>query len=268
MTRDDITVRIWHQSMTELDGLDVYKASLERHATKVLEPEQSIEVHGMPKGAYRGRSPTAALSNAFAHHRILDPVLDYAVHAERRGFDAFVVGSYSEPFLRELRSAIDIPVVSVAEATFFVACSIGRLAAPVSNDPGIARLVKQSIDAHGLDRRIQSPRWITPPLSEPQMADAFTDPAHLIQSFAATAREAIDDGADVIIPAEGVLSEFLYNNGFTMIDTVPVMDSFGVTWAYAAMMVKLRSRTGLSVSRKWDYQRADPQLISDLSRSP
>jgi len=32
-------------------------------------------------------------------------------------------------------------VVSVAEATFLVACSIGRLAAPVSNDPVIARLV-------------------------------------------------------------------------------------------------------------------------------
>ena len=102
-------VRIWHQSMTELDELGVYKASLASHAKKVLEPEQIIEVHGMPKGAYRGRSPTAALSNAFAHHRILDPVLDSAVRAERQGFDAFVVGSYSEPFLRELRSAVDVP---------------------------------------------------------------------------------------------------------------------------------------------------------------
>ena len=137
-----ITVRIWHQSMTELHGLGVYKASLERHASRILEAGQTVEVHGLPKGAYRGRSPTAALSNAFAHHRILDPVLDNAVRAERQGFDAFVLGSYSEPFLRELRSAIDIPVVSVTEATLLVACSIGRLAAPVSNDPAIARLAR------------------------------------------------------------------------------------------------------------------------------
>jgi len=94
------------------------------------------------------------------------------------------------------------------------------------------------------------------------------DPSQLIQSFAVTVRKAIDDGADAIIPAEGVLSEFLFNNGVTMIDTVPVMDSFGVTWAYAAMVVKLRSRTGLSVGRKWHYRRDDPELISELSRSP
>lgn len=234
---------------------------------KVLGDQQAVEVHGMPKGAFRGRSPTAALSNAFVHHRILDPVLDNAVHAERQGFDAFVVGSYSEPFLRELRSAIDIPVVSIAEATFLVACSIGRLAATISNDPGIARLVRQSINTHGLNQRIQSPRSITPPLNEIQLAEAFANPLHLIQSFTETAREAINDDADVIIPAEGVLSELLYNNKVTMIDSVPVMDSFGVTWAYAAMMVNLRSKTGLSVSRRSHYQRDDVQLISELSQN-
>lgn len=250
--------------MTELHELGAYKASLESHASKVLESDQIVEVHGLPKGAYRGRSPTAALSNAFAHHRILDPVLDSALHAERHGFDAFVLGSYSEPFLRELRSAIDIPIVSVTEATLLVACSVGRLAAPVSNDPAIARLVRQSIDTHGLDRRTLSPRSITPPLNEFQLAEAFANPSHLIQSFTAAARDAIDDGADVIIPAEGVLSELLYNNKVAMIDSVPVVDSFGVTWAYAAMMVNLRSKTGLSVSRRGDYQRDDVRLISEL----
>jgi allantoin racemase len=252
--------------MTELHEIGVYKASLESHAVKVLDPQHTVEVHGLPKGAYRGRPPSAALSNAFAHHRILDPVLDNAVRAERQGFDAFVLDSYSEPFLRELRSAIDIPLVSVTEATFLVACSIGRLAAPISNDPAIARLVKQSLDMHGLNQRIQPPRSITPPLNEIQMAEAFSNPSHLIQSFTETAQEAINEGADVIIPAEGVLSEFLYNNKLTMIGSAPIMDSFGVAWAYAAMMVDLRSKTGLSVSRGGHYQRDDVRLISELSR--
>jgi allantoin racemase len=259
-------VKIWHQSMTELDRIGVYKTSLERHALRVLEPRQAIEVHGLPKGAYRGRSPTAALSNAFAHHRILDPVLDNAVRAERLGFDAFIVGSYSEPFLRELRSAVDIPVVSIAEATFLVACSIGRLAAPISNDPGIATLVRQSVQMHGLAQRIQSPRSITPPLDELQLAEAFADPLPLIRSFTETARAAILEHADVIIPAEGVLSELLYDNQVTVIDSVPVMDSFGVTWAYAAMLVALRTTSGLSVSRSGYYRRSDVGLIAELTR--
>ena len=93
-------MRLWHQSMTELHDLGAYKASLETHAQKVLGDMDVVEVHGMPKGAYHGHSPTAALSNAFAHHRVLDPVLDNAVRAEQLGFDAFVIGSFSEPFLR------------------------------------------------------------------------------------------------------------------------------------------------------------------------
>lgn len=259
-------MRIWHQSMTELDALGAYKTSLEGHALKVLAPGQSVEVHGLPRGAYRGRSPTAALSNAFAHHRILDPVLDNAVYAERQEFDAFVVGSFSEPFLRELRSAVDMPVVSVTEATMLVACSIGRRAAPISNDPAIALLVSQSIDMHGLNSRILAPRSIDPPLDEFQMTEAFSKPSQLIQSFTETARRAIEEGADLIIPAEGVLSEFLHSRGVTAIDQAPVMDSFGVTWSYAVMMAGLRSRTGLAVSRKWHYRRDDVQLISDLVR--
>ena len=159
--------------------------------------------------------------------------------------------------------AIDIPIVSVTEATLLVACSVGRLAAPVSNDPAIARLVRQSIDAHGLDRRTLSPRSITPPLNEFQLAEAFANPSHLIQSFTA-ARATQSTTVDVIIPAEGVLSELLYNNKVDDDRLVPVVDSFGVTWAYAAMMVNLRSKTGLSVSRRGDYQRDDVRLISEL----
>lgn len=259
-------MRIWHQSMTELQQLGAYQASLETHARKILEPGQSIAVHGMPAGAYRGRSPTAALANAFAHHRILDPVLDHAVRAEREGFDAFVVGSFSEPFLRELRSAVDIPVVSVSEATMLVACSIGRRAAPISNDPAIAWLVGQSIELHGLGARIHRPVSIEPALDEHEMAAAFSAPARLVESFTATARRAIDEGADVIIPAEGVLSEFLWTQGVTAIGRVPVLDSFGVAWCHAAMMAGLRAKTGLSVSRERHYRRDDPALIGDLLR--
>jgi hypothetical protein len=41
------------------------------------------------------------------------------------------------------------------------------------------------------------------------------------------------------------------------------MDVFGTTWAYAAMLVRLSSRTGLRVGRSWHYRR-DPELIQRL----
>src|SRR5437867_1373711 len=103
-------MRIWHQSSTEIDGLGVYKRALEAHAAKILGGEGRIEVHGIPAGRYRGRAPSDALGNPFVHHLVLEPVLSNAVRAEQDGFDAFVIGSFSEPFLREVRSAVDIPV--------------------------------------------------------------------------------------------------------------------------------------------------------------
>ena len=151
--------------MTELDELGAYKASLEGHAMKVLDPGQRVEVRGMPRGRLSRKVADGSAVERVRAPSILDPVLDSAVRAEREGFDAFVVGSFSEPFLRELRSAIDISVVSVTEATMLVACSIGRLAAPISNDPAIAWLVRQSIETHGLQPRIQPPRFDRAPRS-------------------------------------------------------------------------------------------------------
>jgi len=257
-------MRIWHQSMTELDGLTVYRQSLESHAKKVLSPGQSIEVHGLPTGSYFGRTPTEVLGNAFGHHRVLDPVLDNAVNAEREGFDAFVVGSFSEPFMRELRSAVDIPVVSVTEAAFLVGCSIGKLIAPISNSPAVGWLTRLSVEAHGLQSRVMNALAIEPGFDEPALAAAYDKPEPVISAFKAVASQAISQGADVIVPAEGVLAELLYVNGVKEIEGATVLDVFGVTWAYAAMLAGLRSSIGLTVARKWHYRRDDRALIQLL----
>ena len=233
-------MRIWHQSMTELDGLTVYRQSLESHAKKVLAKDQTIEVHGLPTGSYFGRTPTEVLGNAFGHHRVLDPVLDNAVNAEREGFDAFVVGS------------------------FLVGCSIGKLIAPISNSPGVGWLTRLSVEAHGLQARVMDARAIDPGFDEPALAAAYHQPEPIIAAFTTVAQQAIRDGADVIVPAEGVLAELLYVNQVKEIDGATVLDVFGVTWAYAAMLAGLRASIGLTVARKWHYRRDDPALIQML----
>lgn len=259
-------MRIWHQSSTEIEDLGVYKQSLVAHAKKILGEGASIAVHGMPPGRYRGRAPSDALGNAYAHHRILDPVLTNAVRAEQEGYEAFVIGSFSEPFLRELRSAVDIPVVSLTESSLLIACSLGKYSAPVSNAPTTAWMTRMSVEAHGLNSRVLRVQSIDPPLDEPALAAGFENPGPVIESFRKAALLAIADGADVVIPAEGMLAELLYVNGVREIDSVPVLDVFGVTWAYAAMLARLRAQTGLQVGRKWHYRRDDPDFVRELSK--
>ena len=258
-------MHLWHQSSTEIDELGAYKRSLVAHAAKVLGPSGSISVHGMPSGRYGGRSPSDALGNAFVHHMLLEPVLANAVRAERDGYDAFVIGSFSEPFLRELRSAVDIPIVSLTEASLLVACSLGRYSAPVSNAPAVAWMTRMSIEAHGLGSRVLRVQSIDPPLEEPALAAAFENPRPVIDSFERAACAAIADGADVIIPAEGMLAELLHVNGVRSVRRAPVIDVFGVAWAYAAMLARLREQTGLQVGREWHYRRDDPDFIQQLA---
>jgi hypothetical protein len=125
-------------------------------------------------------------------------------------------------------------------------------------------MVRTAVEKHGLGARVLEVQALDPPLDEPALAAAYENPAPVIDAFKRAARLAIAKGADVIIPAEGVLAELLYAHGLRAIGETPVMDVFGTTWAYAAMLVRLWSRTGLRVGRSWHYRRDDPELIQRL----
>src|SRR5262245_30274063 len=110
-------VRLWHQSVNELDQLAVYRHRLTEHAKDVLGRDAEVDVRGLPSGTYGGLSATGALGNAFVYHRLLDHVASNAIEAERKGYDGFVIGSFSEPLIREIRSAVDFPVASLVESS-------------------------------------------------------------------------------------------------------------------------------------------------------
>lgn len=258
------SLQIWHQSVNELDHLGVYKRALEVHAAEVLNGDADVVVHGLPSGSYGGASATAVLGNAFAYHRILSRVIHNAIAAERQGYDAFVIGSFSEPFLREIRSAVDIPVASLTESGLLVGCSLGSYVALISNAPAVQWMTKVAVDKHRLAARVLDVAALDPPLDEPALARAYADPAPVIANFTAMAKRLVARGADVIIPAEGVLAELLVRHGVREIAGAPVMDVFAVTWAYALMEIRLWSRTGLRVGRSWHHRRDDPAIVARL----
>ena len=265
-TASKAPLRFWHQSMTELDGLGAYRDFLVKHARTVLGDEATLQVEGIRSGSYHGRTPTAALENAFVYHRVCDQIIDNAIHAQRDGFDAFVIGSFSEPYLSEIRSAVNIPVVSVLESSLLVACSLGRKVAPIANAPSITHMVQSAIETHGLTQRMLPAVSLDPPMHEPEMARAFSQPEGLLKAFNQAAQRAISQGADVIIPAEGVLSTVISASQLKVIGGAPVIDVFAVTWRYAVMMVRLQRDCQIQVSRVGAYAQSDPALIDLLAK--
>jgi allantoin racemase len=246
-------VRIWYQTMADISRYPEYGDSLRRRAAGILRGDTELDVHGVAEGTYGDLPPVRVSIHPLAYHVLLDQVIGNAIRAEREGCQVIALGSYSEPHLRVIRSAVDIPVVSLAESTLLTAMTLGRRIGLVTVTKPVAWMIEHHIDAHGLRDRVLPVQVIEPEVSEDELNASFAAPGKLISAFRETARRAIDDYADVIIPAEGVLSQVLSDHDVTSIDGVSVMDCVAVTLAHAEMMGVLHAATGLIQGRRWEY---------------
>jgi Asp/Glu/hydantoin racemase len=257
--------RLWHQSTTELRRDNAYSASLMRLATHTLGDRATVETFGLPAGTYQGRPVSVALGNAFVYHRILDRLIDQAIAAERQGYDAFILGSFSEPFLAEMRSVVDIPVVSVLESTLLVGCSVGTKLGFVTTTADVKAMIEKALPAHGLASRVACILPLDPPIQGAELHACFERPQAVLDGFHRAAALAVEKGADVLIPAEGLIAALLTEHGITRLHDAPVMDVFGVTWSHALMLAELRASSGLSMTRRGRYAPPDPLLLQRLT---
>ncbi|HEY6869054.1 MAG TPA: aspartate/glutamate racemase family protein [Novosphingobium sp.] len=258
-------MRIWHQSMASLESLGAYGAALERRLPGLVSPGTEVVIHGVPQESYAGLPPAAVLRYPYAKYLIHDQALGYVARAEREGYDAVAFATFAEPLLQQARSIVDIPVTSMLEASLLVGCSLARRIALVTLAPENRVRLTEQVERHALGQRIAGIYPLDPPVTEFVLAAAFDEPQGVIDAFSQTARRAIADGCDLVIPAEGVFTEVLAAQKIDRIDGAAVMDCVAVVMAYTEMMVRLRQRTGLGVGRRWDHARPPAELMDRLA---
>ncbi|MDH2401805.1 aspartate/glutamate racemase family protein [Bradyrhizobium sp. SSUT18] len=246
-------MRIWHQSVTELDALPHYAESLKRRFAAVAGPGVEVVLHGVPIGTYGSSSPARALEYPRERNRVANVVLAQVERAELEGFDAVMIASFAEPALREARAALDIPVTSMMESCLLAGCSVAPLIGIVTISPAGARMLAESVDRHRLNARLVDIVSLAPAYDEFDLQRAFDEPKGLRAAFEAAARKAIDAGADVVIPGEGVLNEFVAHLDIRELDGVAVMDATALTLTYTEMLVGAYQRSMLRTGRRWGY---------------
>lgn len=248
-----MALRIWYQSTVEIASYHSYRQALEAHFA-LAAPEVEVALHGVPEGTWGGLSPSQVMHAPYANHKILSDVLfEQLRRAEREGFDAFVLGSFTEPWLRELRSLTDLPVVSTAEAAVHVACSVAHQFALVTMNVENEWFQRVNMQARRLDGRISGIYVVRPEATEREIDSLFTDPSAYLARFAEVARSAIAQCADAIIPSEGLVATVVARSGLKEIDGVPIVDPIAAAVLYAEMLAKLHRRTGLRPGRRWHY---------------
>ncbi|MCO7643571.1 aspartate/glutamate racemase family protein [Pseudomonas sp. S 311-6] len=256
-------MKIWHQSSVDLDNYPVYRESLARHYARIANPGTEIILHGVPESMWHGKSPSEVMKVPYAYHKAMSRQLLHNVHrAEQEGYDAFVIGTYTEPLLRECRSLVDIPVISMPESTVLISCSMAQQIGLVTLNEENQWFLKNAMQRHRLEARISGIYVIEPQLPERAIEQMFLEPGDYIAAFTATARRAIAAGADLIVPAEGLVAEVLVANDIYEIDGVSVLDGVGAPLSYAEMLAKLHRLTGLHAGRRWHYIKPSAELLA------
>lgn len=259
-------MRIWHQSMAPLDQFGDYQTLLERHLTASSSDGTAVTVHGATPGSYLGQAPGRLLRYPYARHVVQSQAIEHCLQAEREGYDAVAFATFGDPFLTECRSLVDIPVTSIPESSLLVGCSLAKQMALVPLGPGYVRQVQELVARIGLSSRVSAVVPLDPPATEADLVEALLPGRgdDLVSRFSRAAQTAIRDGADLIVPAEGLLNEVLFQSNCTRIGDVVVMDVLAVLVAHTELLVDLKARAELSVGRKWSYPRPDPELLAEL----
>lgn len=258
-------MRIWHQSVTDLEALPRYAESLARRFATVAGPGVEVVLHGVPSGTYGASSPAQALEYPFERNRIAQIVLDQLAGAEREGFDAVMLATFAEPALREARSVLDIPVTSMMESCLLAACSVAPLIGIVTISPSGARMLRDSVRRHRLEARVAAIASLNPAADEFALQQAFENPSAVIAAFRETCADVIAAGADIIVPGEGVLNELLVSLGLHEVDGVAIMDATLMTLVHTEMLVRAYGASLLRTGRRWEYPKAPPEVRSALA---
>lgn len=260
-------MRIWHQSFTDLDMVPLYRRTLVEHALRVADPGTTVTVHGLRPGTYgRDFVPIDAIRHRYLEMLNESQIVEAALAAERQGYDAVALGCFYDPGLRAARSLVDIPVAGLSETCMLVACSLGHKFALIALNRDQQVQHEELAHAYGLERRLAAALAMEPAIDEYMLEgdDAATRP--IVDGFHRACRRAVDAGAEVIIPGDGVLNEFVWRKGMRRFENATVMDALGVLFRYAAFMVGARASLGLEVSRVRHYAKPSPAML-DHARS-
>jgi Asp/Glu/hydantoin racemase len=259
-------MRIWHQSFTDLTVMPLYRKTIAEHAAAVMGKDAAVSVHGLRPGTYtQGCAPIDAIRHRYVAAVQELQVCDAALVAEREGFDAFALGCFFDPGLRAARSLVDIPVVGLGESCALVACSLGRKF-------GLVTLCADQTDdytdlmlAYGMERRFAGALALDPPIDEFALEADEKTAREIEERFDRACAVMIERGAEIIIPADGVLNEFLVRRKrLSARGGVPVMDSLGTLFQHAAFLVRLKSTTGTGISRHQMYAKPTRAMVEHV----
>ena len=257
-------MRLWYQSFSKFAAFGGYQGALERTITAAADPGTQIDAHDLQKGG--------GIADQYRYLEYLDvgEVIANGLRAQKEGYDAFLIGNIADPGIRELKELLSIPVLGLCETTLSIACMMGASFAMVSVNDKFTPRVVENVQRYGFAGRMTSiePMSVT---HLPHLAPGFSNaPAHaagrqaILDGFVEAARKGIAKGAEVIVPAGGVVMVMLAHAGVHEVDGVPILNGTVVLTKMGETAVKLQRHTGRFISKRMTYAPPRGAMLKEI----
>ena len=239
-------MKIWYQTASRYrydPSLEEYGKTLEEQCRRASRTDTEVYITGVPV-----RVPGWDKFKSLQYYHT-SQLINNMLKAEREGYDAVVIGCSLDAGLEEGREMLSIPVVGIAHANFHMAAMLGELFAIVTTEPHIAERYRQMVRSYGLESKHLWGNYVFN-VPETEVIKGRQDPKSIVEKFKAKAKEAVADGASVIIPVPAPIYQlFFKTEGPTNIQGALVLDPVAVAVKTAEMLVDLK-KLGIEISRK------------------
>ena len=261
MAAKDAGIRICYQSYVDYENGATYWDHLRSHIGDIADDGTEVDVIGI--------TPFDSYAHPLVEFRCAREMITHAIQAERDGYDAFIVGHFQDAGLYEARSAVDIPVLALGEATMLYSCQLGQQSGIVTINPRYIPWFHHQIGKYGLRERVTGVHAMT---FEPgQIMAGFDSDANFEEVkrlYAEQAKPLVAQGCDVLIPGGGIPMLSFAREHNHNVDGAPSINGIPIVVKMAEMAVKLRRLTGLHVSRTSDYVQPPPEVIEEFLTHP
>jgi Asp/Glu/hydantoin racemase len=230
-------MKIWYQSFGDYENASAFWDTLRPYLDGVSQVDTEFHIEGI--------TPFDSYAHPFVEFRCAREMIVNAIRAEPEGYDAFIVGHFQDSGLYEARAAVNIPVISLGEATMLWACQMGQRIGTVTINPRFIPGHLHQIEKYGLSKRVTDVQAMT---FEPgQMLAAFGDPANtdaVRTEFDRQAAPMIEAGVNVLIPGEGLPMLQFSQTDKHNVGRAPVLSGIPIIVKMAEMAAELKRLTG------------------------
>jgi len=222
-------------------GSDIFDQPIVSHLDKIKEKDTVLDIVSFKHGP---RHLEYQFYEALMGLDILRTIKD----AERRGYDASIIGCFYDPYLNEAREIANMVIAAPAESSLAIAISLGHKFSIIVGRKKWIPQMEENIIKYGLKERLASFKPVDMGVLDFQEKKGETE-----RRLMNAGKEAIEkDSAEVIIL--GCTAEFGFYERMQEELNVPVVDATIAPLKYAEFMVDLKRVTGIGHSKIRKYE--------------